>query len=476
MQKENKMGVMPIGRLVVSMSVPMMLSMLVQALYNIVDSMWVSRVCEDALTAVSLAFPVQNLMIGVATGTGVGVNALLSRSLGAKDFKKANSVASNGVFLAIASAAVFLLLGVFAVPLFFRTQVAADSPIYVYGVDYLTVCCAFSFGVFGQIMIERLMQSTGRTLLSMTTQLIGAVINMILDPLLILGMGPFPRLEAKGAAIATVTGQIIAFLVAIVLNHHFNREVSLKIKGFRPDGKIVGEIYKIGVPSIIMVAIGSIMTYSLNKILLTFTKTAAAVFGVYFKLQSFVFMPVFGMNNGIIPIIAFNYGAGNRRRMTKTVRFSMVLACSIMAVGTALMWIIPETMLKIFDASENMLAIGVPALRTISISFVMAGFCIAMGSVFQAIGKSYFSMIVSFTRQLVVLVPVAFLLSKTGVLENVWWAFPIAEVVSLTVTLISYSYVYKKIISNVGKKAVSSGENNPPETKGNLTEQKESAT
>ena len=469
MQQENKMGVMPIGRLVVSMSVPMMLSMLVQALYNIVDSMWVSRVCEDALTAVSLAFPVQNLMIGVATGTGVGVNALLSRSLGAKDYDRANTVASNGVFLAVISSVVFFFLGVFAVPLFFRTQVAADSPIYVYGVDYLTVCCAFSFGVFGQIMIERLMQSTGRTVLSMITQLIGAVINMILDPLFILGMGPFPRLEAKGAAIATVTGQIIAFIVAIVLNHHFNREISLKLRGFRPNGRIIGDIYKIGVPSIIMVAIGSVMTYSLNKILLTFTKTAAAVFGVYFKLQSFVFMPVFGMNNGIIPIIAYNYGAGNRRRMTKTVRFSMVLACSIMAVGTALMWLFPETMLKIFDASENMLAIGVPALRTISISFVMAGFCIAMGSVFQAIGKSYFSMIVSFTRQLVVLVPVAYLLSKTGVLENVWWAFPIAEVFSLAVTLISYSYVYKKIISHVGEKAVSSGENS-------LTETKESST
>lgn len=469
MQQENKMGVMPIGRLVVSMSVPMMLSMLVQALYNIVDSMWVSRVCEDALTAVSLAFPVQNLMIGVATGTGVGVNALLSRSLGAKDYDRANTVASNGVFLAVISSVVFFFLGVFAVPLFFRTQVAADSPIYVYGVDYLTVCCAFSFGVFGQIMIERLMQSTGRTVLSMITQLIGAVINMILDPLFILGMGPFPRLEAKGAAIATVTGQIIAFIVAIVLNHHFNREISLKLRGFRPNGRIIGDIYKIGVPSIIMVAIGSVMTYSLNKILLTFTKTAAAVFGVYFKLQSFVFMPVFGMNNGIIPIIAFNYGAGNRKRMTKTVRFSMVLACSIMAVGTALMWLFPETMLKIFDASENMLAIGVPALRTISLSFVVAGFCIAMGSVFQAIGKSYFSMIVSFTRQLVVLVPVAYLLSKTGVLENVWWAFPIAEVFSLAVTLISYSYVYKKIISHVGEKAVSSGENS-------LTETKESST
>ncbi len=450
MQKENKMGVMPIGRLVVSMSVPMMLSMLVQALYNIVDSMWVSRVCEDALTAVSLAFPVQNLMIGVATGTGVGVNALLSRSLGAKDYDKANAVASNGVFLAIISGIVFFFLGIFATPLFFKTQVAADTEIYTYGVDYLTVCCALSFGVFGQIMVERLMQSTGRTVFSMITQLIGAAINMIFDPLFILGIGPFPRLEAKGAAIATVMGQIAAFIVALILNHHFNKEVTVKLKGFRPSGKIIGEIYKIGVPSIIMVAIGSVMTYAVNKILLSFTKTAAAVFGVYFKLQSFVFMPVFGMNNGIIPIIAFNYGAGNRKRMTKTVRFSMVLACSIMAVGTALMWLIPDTMLKIFDASDSMLSIGVPALRIISLSFVFAGFSIAMGSVFQAIGKSHFSMIVSFTRQLVVLVPVAYFLSKTGVLENVWWAFPIAEVFSLAVTVISYSYVYKKIISRVG--------------------------
>lgn len=450
MQKENKMGVMPIGRLVVSMSVPMMLSMLVQALYNIVDSMWVSRVCEDALTAVSLAFPAQNLMIGVATGTGVGVNALLSRSLGAKDYEKANTVAANSVFLAIISGIVFFFLGIFATPLFFKTQVAVDTAIYTYGVDYLTICCALSFGVFGQIMVERLMQSTGRTVLSMITQLIGAAINMIFDPLFILGIGPFPRLEAKGAAIATVIGQIVAFIVAIILNHRFNKEVCVKLKGFRPNGKIIGEIYKIGVPSIIMVAIGSVMTYAVNKILLSFTKTAAAVFGVYFKLQSFVFMPVFGMNNGIIPIIAFNYGAGNRKRMTKTVRFSMVLACSIMAVGTALMWLIPDTMLKIFDASDSMLSIGVPALRTISLSFVFAGFSIAMGSVFQAIGKSYFSMIVSFTRQLVVLVPVAYFLSKNGALENVWWAFPISEVFSLAVTVISYSYVYKKIISHVG--------------------------
>ena len=442
---------MPIGRLVVSMSVPMMLSMLVQALYNVVDSIWVSRVCEDALTAVSLAFPIQNLMIGVATGTGVGVNALLSRSLGAKDYEKANKIASNGVFLAIVSSVVFLFLGLFATPLFFRTQISADSPIYTYGVDYLTICCALSFGVFGQIMVERLMQSTGRTVLSMVTQLIGAVINIIFDPLFILGIGPFPRLEAKGAAVATVTGQIVAFIVALILNRKFNKEVSVSLKSFRPSGKIIGEIYKIGVPSIIMVAIGSVMTYLVNKILLAFTQTAAAVFGVYFKLQSFVFMPVFGMNNGIIPIIAFNYGAGNRHRMTRTVRFSMILACSIMVMGTALMWIIPDKMLLMFDASQNMLSIGVPALRTISLSFVMAGFSIAMGSVFQAIGKSYFSMIVSFTRQLVVLVPVAYFLSKTGVLDNVWWAFPIAEVVSLGVTIVSYIYVYKKVISRVGE-------------------------
>ena len=263
---------MPIGRLVLSMSVPMMLSMLVQALYNIVDSMWVSRVCEDALTAVSLAFPVQNLMIGVATGTGVGVNALLSRSLGAKDYEKANKIASNGVFLAIISGIVFFFLGVFATPLFFKTQIEADSPIFSYGVDYLSICCALSFGVFGQIMVERLMQSTGRTVLSMITQLIGAAVNMIFDPLFILGIGPFPRLEAKGAAVATVMGQIVAFIVAIILNHKFNKEVRIKIRGFRPSGKIIGEIYKIGVPSIIMVAIGSVMTYAVNKILLTFTK------------------------------------------------------------------------------------------------------------------------------------------------------------------------------------------------------------
>ncbi len=452
MKKENKMGVMPIGRLIISMSLPIMISMLVQALYNVVDSVWVSKVSEEALTAVSLAFPMQNLMIGFATGTGIGVNALLSRSLGERNYERANKVAANGMFLAIVTALFFLLFGIFGTRLFFSTQVEAGSQIYSYGVDYLTVCCVFSFGVFGQVMCERLMQSTGKTTLSMASQLVGAIINIVLDPFFILGIGPFPRLEAKGAAVATVIGQIVAFIVGLILNHCFNKEIALKWKGFRPDGRIISEIYKIGIPSIIMVGIGSIMTYLMNKILLGFTETAAAVFGVYFKLQSFIFMPVFGLNNGIIPIIAFNYGAGQRQRMTKTVKLSLILACSIMAVGTVLMWLIPDTMLRLFDASENMLAIGVPALRTISLSFVAAGFGICIGSVFQSLGKSYYSMIVSIARQIVVLIPVAYLLSRTGVLDKVWYAFPISEGVSFIVSVIFYICIYKKIIVHVGEK------------------------
>ncbi|MGN1195507.1 MAG: MATE family efflux transporter [Acutalibacteraceae bacterium] len=458
MKKENKMGVMPIGKLIISMSLPMMISMLVQALYNVVDSIWVAKVSEDALTAVSLSFPVQNLMIGFATGTGVGVNALLSRSLGEKNYEKANKISANGVLLAVITAAFFMLFGFFGTGLFFKTQISPDSPVFAYGKQYLSICCIFSFGSFGQVMFERLMQSTGKTTLSMTTQLIGAVTNIIFDPLFILGLGFFPRLEAAGAAVATVMGQIAAFIAGVILNHKYNKEISVRVKGFKPDGKIIGEIYKIGVPSIIMVGVGSLMTYLMNKILLSFTQTAAAVFGVYFKLQSFVFMPIFGMNNGIIPIIAFNFGAQKKDRMLKTVKLGLILACSIMAVGTVLMWILPETMLSLFDASENMLAIGVPALKTISTSFVLAGFCVCISSVFQATGKSYLSMIVSFTRQLIVLIPVAYMLSKTGVLDYVWLAFPIAEIIALIVSVISFIYIYKTVISKVGETNIAAQE------------------
>ncbi len=451
MQKENKMGVMPIKKLVISMSVPMMISMLVQALYNVVDSIFVAQVCEDALTAVSLAFPAQNLMIGVATGTGVGINALLSRSLGARDFDKVNKIASNGVILTFFSGFLFLLFGLFGTEIFFSTQVDAKSPIYGYGVDYLSVVCMASVGLFGQVTMERLMQATGKTTLAMITQLTGAITNIILDPLLILGIGPFPRLEAKGAAIATVIGQFLAFFVGIILNSKLNKEVRLSFKGFRPDFRIISDIYKIGVPSILMVAIGSFMTFCLNKILLGFSTTAAAVFGVYFKLQSFVFMPIFGLNNGVIPIVAFNYGARDRKRITSTLKFSCVIAVSIMAFGTLMMWIMPETMLRLFDASEDMMSIGIPALRIISTHFVLAGASINLGASFQALGKSHFSTIVSFCRQIIVLLPVAYFLSKTGVLNNVWFAFPVAEVMSLVVSLICFRYVYKTLIVKLEK-------------------------
>ena len=451
MQKENKMGVMPIKKLVISMSVPMMISMLVQALYNVVDSIFVAQICEDALTAVSLAFPAQNLMIGVATGTGVGINALLSRSLGARDYEKANKIASNGVFLIAFSSVVFLLFGLFGARLFFNTQVDSSSPIHGFGVDYLSIVCIASFGLFGQVTMERLMQATGKTTLSMATQLIGAITNIILDPLLILGIGPFPRLEAKGAAIATIIGQILAFIVGAILNQKFNKEVRVSFKGFRPDFKIIADIYKIGVPSIIMVGIGSCMTFGLNKILLGFSTTAAAVFGVYFKLQSFVFMPIFGLNNGVIPIIAFNYGARDKKRITATLKFACTIAVSIMAVGTALMWIMPETMLRLFEASDDMMAIGVPALRIISTIFVVAGVNISLGSSFQALGKSVFSTITSFCRQIIVLLPAAYLLSKTGVLNYVWLAFPRSENMSLIVSLICFRYIYKTLIAKLEK-------------------------
>lgn len=449
MNRENKMGVMSVKKLVITMSLPMMVSMLVQALYNVVDSIFVSQVCEDALTAVSLAFPAQNLMIGLATGTGVGVNALLSRSLGEKNFEKANKIAAQGVLLAMFSFILFALFGLFGTKLFFASQVEKGSAIYNYGVDYLSVVCTFSVGLFGQVMMERLMQATGKTTLSMATQLAGAITNIILDPLFILGIGPFPRMEAKGAAVATVIGQTVAFIVGIIINETANKEIRLKFSNFRPDFRIILDIYKIGIPSVLMVGIGSLMTFLLNKILLSFTTTAAAVFGVYFKLQSFIFMPIFGLNNGVIPIVAYNYGAKKKERITECLRFSCIIAVSIMALGMLLMWLMPEQMLRLFEAKEEMMDLGVPALRIISTSFILAGVCINLGSAFQALGKSYFSMIISFCRQIAVLLPAAYLLSKTGVLNNVWYAFPIAEVMSLTVTLICFAYVYKKIIKPI---------------------------
>ena len=454
--KENKMGIMPVNRLLIEMSLPMMVSMLVQALYNVVDSIFVSRINENALTAVSLAFPIQSLMIAVGTGTGVGVNALLSKSLGEKNTERANKVAENGVFLAALSYLLFLIIGLTVVRPFYTGQ-TTDQEILTYGCEYLTVVCCFSFGMYAQFIFERLLQSTGKTIFTMITQGTGAVINIILDPILIFGYFGLPRMGVTGAAVATVIGQIVAAVLAFIINQKLNKEIHLDFRAFKPSGKMIGTIYAVGIPSIIMQAIGSVMTYGMNQILMVFSSTAAAVFGVYFKLQSFIFMPVFGLNNGMVPIIAYNYGAGKRDRLVKTMRLSIMYAVTIMIVGIVVFQIFPKQLFMMFDASETMLAIGVPALRTISLSFVFAGFCIVTGSVFQALGNGVYSMIVSIARQLIVLLPVAYLLSRTGNINAVWWAFPIAEVVSLLLTVFFLIRINRNIISHIGEEYTKEG-------------------
>ena len=450
--QENKMGAMPVNRLLISMSLPMMISMLVQALYNIIDSIFVSRINENALTAVSLAFPLQSLMIAFGVGTGVGINALLSRALGEKDSEKVNKAAVNGIFLDGVNFVIFLLIGLFAATPFYLSQ-TGDAEIFSYGKQYLSIVCCCSLGMFTQFVFERLLQSTGKTFYTMLTQGIGALINIILDPIFIFGYFGLPAMGVAGAAIATVIGQTVAGIAAVAVNLKKNTEIKLQFRGFRPDMAIIGEIYKVGVPSIIMQSIGSLMTYGMNQILLAFTSTAATVFGVYFKLQSFVFMPIFGLNNGMVPIVAYNFGARNKERLTRTVKLSMVYAVCLMAAGFLVFQIFPAQLFAMFDASETMLSIGVPALRIISLSFVLAGFGIVSGSVFQALGNGVYSLIVSVARQLLVLLPVAFLLSLTGNLNAVWWAFPIAELVSFGVSVFFLIRIYRGVIRHIGEEA-----------------------
>lgn len=447
--KENKMGIMPVNKLLISMSLPMMISMLVQALYNIVDSIFVAQVSEDALTAVSLAFPMQTLMVAAATGTGVGVNALLSRSLGQKDFKTVNKSAANGLFLWACWYVIFLIIGLILVRPFYNLQSSPEN-ITELGVQYLTVILTCSFGIFLQMAFERLLQATGRTVCTMITQLTGAIINIILDPILIFGLFGAPKLGVQGAALATVIGQISAGVLALIMNTNLNHDVHISFKGFRPDLKIIKVILSVGIPSMIVQAIGSVMTVGMNKILITFSPTAVAVFGIYFKLNSFIFMPIFGLNNGMVPIIAYNYGAQHRDRLLKTIKYSVIYAVALMFIGIAIFELIPDKLLLLFNASEHMLEVGVPALRIICLSFSFAGVCIVLGSVFQALGNGIFSMIASFTRQIVILLPAAYLLSLTGNIDNVWWSFNIAEIASLATTLILYRYMYKNIILKIG--------------------------
>ncbi len=443
--KENKMGTMPVNKLLISMSLPMMISMLVQALYNVVDSIFVSRINENALTAVSLAFPIQTLMIAVAGGTCVGINAVLSKALGEKQQRKANDTAVNGVILMGISYVLFLLVGLFGTRPFYLSQ-TRDTQIVQYGVEYLSIVCICSIGLFAQFTFERLLQSTGRTFYIMITQGTGAVINIILDPIFIFGLFGIPRMGVAGAAVATVTGQVIAGSIALWINFKKNDDIQLRFKGIHLEKEIVGQIYKIGIPSMIMQAIGSVMTYGMNLILISFTSTATAVFGVYFKLQSFVFMPVFGLNNGLVPILAYNYGAGRKDRFVKAMKCGIMYAVSIMFVGVVIFQTIPHVLLGFFEASDEMLKIGVPALRIICISFLPAGFGIVCGTTFQALGNAVYSMFVSMARQLVVLLPAAYLLSLLGDVNYVWWAFPIAEVMSLTMTVIFLIRINRRVI------------------------------
>lgn len=446
-RQENKMGIMPEGRLLISMSLPMMISMLVQAMYNVVDSIFVSRISENALTAVSLAFPLQTLLIAIGAGTGVGVNSLLSKSLGEKDYEKANKAAMNGIFLYLISYVVSAIIGILAVRPFYASQIK-DAPVEIMdmGIQYLTVVMVASFGLYAQFIFERLLQATGRTFFSMVSQMTGAIINIILDPILIFGYFGLPKMGVVGAAVATVAGQIVGGIIGFIYNIKKNDDITLSFKGFRPDGHIIGTIYKVGFPSIIMQSIGSIMTYGMNLILVGLSSTAAAVFGVYFKLQSFFFMPVFGLNNGIIPIVAYNYGAKKKHRMIRTIKWGMLIAFCFLFAGFIVFETVPNVLLLMFDASENMLGIGTQALRIIAVHFLIAWFCIVAGSVFQAVGNGMYSLYVSVARQLVVLLPAAYILAKIGGLDLIWWSFPIAELMSCLISTICLILTYKKVI------------------------------
>ena len=444
--RENIMGTMEINPLLLKLSIPMMISMLVQALYNVVDSVFVSHVSEEALTAVSLAFSLQNVMIAVGVGTGVGVNALLSKSLGEKNQGRANATAENGIFLSLCSFAVFFVIGFTCMKPYFYAQ-TSDPVIAQQGIQYLSVCCIFSLGLFTQLMGEKLLAATGRTQLSMISQLVGAVVNIILDPIFIFGYCGEALSGTTGAAVATVIGQFCGAGMTLYFNTRKNPDIQISFKGFRPSAKAIGRIYTVGLPSIAMQCVGSLMTFGMNLILMTFSATAVAVFGVYFKLQSFVFMPIFGLNNGMIPIIGYNYGARSPERVRKTIRLSVFYAELVMVIGFCVFQFAPGQVLSVFAASDAMLAIGIPAMRIICLHFLLAGVSIVLSSVFQALGNGIFSLTVSVCRQLFVLLPAAWLLAQTGNVNNVWWAFLIAEVVSILMSLAFYARINKTTIA-----------------------------
>lgn len=439
------MGVMPVGRLLLSMSGPMMISMLIQALYNVVDSMFVSYISEAALTAVSLAYPMQNLMIAVATGTGVGINALLSRNLGEKNFPMVNRTAGNAIFLGLVSYVVFALIGLFGSRVYFTLQIS-DPEIIQMGQDYLSVIMVLSIGCFGQVLLSRLLQSTGKTFYSMVIQMVGAGLNIVLDPIMIFGLLGFPAMGVAGAALATVISQVVGTLMGLYYNLRKNPEIQFAWNQLRPSAPIVARIYSVGVPSILLQTVSSLLIFGLNQILVTFSETATAVYGVYFKLQGFAFLPIIGMNNGMVPIIAYNYGAKKPERILQTIKLAITYAVIIMVAAVVIFQVFAAQLLGFFQASEEMLAIGVPALRTLSLCFIVGGFTIVASSVFQALGRGLLSMSISIFRQLVLVLPLAYVFSLTGNLDMVWWSFPVAEVLAGLLAAYYLRRAYRRVI------------------------------
>ncbi len=443
--QDNKMGVMPVGRLLLNMATPMALAMLVQALYNVVDSIYVSRLSDSAVTALSLAFPIQNLQIGFATGIGVGVNSLLSKSLGEGNRERANRAAGNGILLALLGTALFMLFGFFGSAPYYAMQSQVEETVRG-GTAYTTICCVFGLGIFMEVLGERLLQATGRTVYTLITQGTGAILNIVLDPIFIFGKFGIPAMGIAGAAVATVIGQIVAGILALIFNLCCNPEIKLSLRALKPSGQVLRPVMTVGIPSIVMMAIGSVMNFGMNQILQGFDETATGVFGIYFKLQSFFFMPVFGLNNATISIVAFNYGARKPHRILKTLACACGTALCMMLLGVLVFQLAPDQVLGIFNPSPAFLEIGRAALRIISINFLPAAIGIVLGASFQALGNGIYSTITSLCRQLVVLLPVAYLLSLTGQVNAVWWAFPISEVVSLMTTLVLFARIYRKCI------------------------------
>ncbi len=440
--KENKMGTMPVGKLLVNMALPMIISMLVQALYNIVDSVYVSQVSESAVTALGLAFPVQNMQIGFAVGIGVGVNALLSQSLGRKDQETANWAAGQGIFLMMVATAIFMLFGFFGVRPYYEMQSNVAETVEG-GIAYTQICCLLTVGIFVQVLCERLLQATGRAMQTMILQGTGAIINIILDPVFIHGWWGMPKMGIAGAAVATVIGQCVGAVLGIYMNVRHNPDIHMHLKYVKPNWKVIQPILTVGIPSVIMNGIGSVMNFGMNQILQGFHETATGVFGIYFKLQSLFFMPLFGINNATISIIAFNYGARKPKRIVHTLKLATITAVCIMLVGLGIFQLFPEALLGIFNPTEDFMSIGVKALRILSLPFPVAAVCVALSASFQALGNGSYSTIVSLCRQLVALLPVAYLLSLTGDVGNVWWSFPIAEVVSALVTALLFARLYR---------------------------------